>query len=195
MFWCQELFQVVFFNGCSFTWKYGVKLSWIQEKGHTQTVSKNEKFTLTEKIFRHINSLVTSLAKLFLSRNFCQKSVRVDFCIFFTLWSMCNILPLGMRKQMENCYKGVQWPNSRHSFSKIKLKNFETLAFIKFWLQTLLNTGILEIFRVQNWLNFIFLPFKISPKNGTVSLASTSFTVFMFFLKNTQKIPIHQAKI
>ena len=40
------------------------------------TVWKNEKFFLTEKKFREINSLVTSSVKLLVSRNFCQKSER-----------------------------------------------------------------------------------------------------------------------
>ena len=41
------------------------------------TVWKNEKFSLlTEKIFRQINSLVISLVKPLLSRNFCRKCVR-----------------------------------------------------------------------------------------------------------------------
>ena len=43
------------------------------------TVWKNEKFSLAEKIFREIDSLVTSLVKPLLSRNFCQKSVRENF--------------------------------------------------------------------------------------------------------------------
>ena len=52
------------------------------------TVWKNEKFTLTEKIFRQINSLVTSLVKnvhVLISRNFCQKMrmVRVNFRNFY----------------------------------------------------------------------------------------------------------------
>ena len=34
---------------------------------------KNNKFTLTERIFRQINSLETYLVKSLLSRNFCQK--------------------------------------------------------------------------------------------------------------------------
>ena len=37
---------------------------------------KNEKFSLTKKFFRQINSLVTYLVKPLLSRNFCQKCVR-----------------------------------------------------------------------------------------------------------------------
>ena len=49
------------------------------------TVWKNEKFSLTEKIFRQINSLVTSLVKSLLSRNFCQKSVRENFRNFHTV--------------------------------------------------------------------------------------------------------------
>ena len=43
------------------------------------TVWKNAKFTFTEKIFRQINYLVISLVKPLLSRNFCQKCMRVNF--------------------------------------------------------------------------------------------------------------------
>ena len=49
------------------------------------TVWKNEKFGLTEKIFRQINSLVICLVKTLLSRNFCQKSVRLNFYDFHTV--------------------------------------------------------------------------------------------------------------
>ena len=38
---------------------------------------ENEKFGLTKKIFRQINYLVLSLVKTLLSRNFCQKCVRL----------------------------------------------------------------------------------------------------------------------
>jgi len=41
------------------------------------TVWKNEKFGLTEKIFRQIDSSVICLVKPLLSRNFCRKSVRL----------------------------------------------------------------------------------------------------------------------
>ena len=49
------------------------------------TVWKNEKFGLTEKIFRQINSLVICLVKPLLSRNFCRKSVRLKFHNFHTV--------------------------------------------------------------------------------------------------------------
>ena len=56
------------------------------------TLWKLRKFTLTEKIFRQITYLVISLVKLLLSRNFCQKSVRENFCNFHTvqctLWKL-----------------------------------------------------------------------------------------------------------
>ena len=42
-------------------------------------VWKSEKFSLIEKIFRQINYLVISQVKTLLSRNFCQKCVRLDF--------------------------------------------------------------------------------------------------------------------
>ena len=46
---------------------------------------KNEKFFLTKKIFRQINSLVTYLVKLLLSRNFYQNCVRENFRNFHTV--------------------------------------------------------------------------------------------------------------
>ena len=42
--------------------------------GQTINAVKNQKFTLTEEIFRQINYLVISLVKTLVSRNFCQKS-------------------------------------------------------------------------------------------------------------------------
>ena len=43
------------------------------------------------KIFRQINSLVTSWVKTLLSRNFCWKSVWVSFCHFHTVsWKTSN---------------------------------------------------------------------------------------------------------
>ena len=49
------------------------------------TVWKNAKFSLTEKVFREISSLVTSLVITLLSRNFCQKCVRVNFRNFHSM--------------------------------------------------------------------------------------------------------------
>ena len=61
------------------------------------SISKMPTITLIEKIFRQITYLVISLVNMLLSRNFCQKSVRVNFCFyhtvqwisrFFTLWEI-----------------------------------------------------------------------------------------------------------
>ena len=49
------------------------------------TVWKFQKFSLTEKIFRKINSLVTYLVKPLVSRNFCQKCVTENFRNFHTV--------------------------------------------------------------------------------------------------------------
>ena len=46
---------------------------------------KNEEFTLTEKLFRQINYLVTCLVKQLISRNFRQKIVKVNFRNFQTV--------------------------------------------------------------------------------------------------------------
>ena len=53
--------------------------------GQTINAVKNQKFTLTEEIFRQINYLVISLVKMLLSRIFCQKSVRVNFRFYYTV--------------------------------------------------------------------------------------------------------------
>ena len=42
-------------------------------KNRRSTVWKNEEFSLSQKIFREINSFVTSQVKPLLSRKFCEK--------------------------------------------------------------------------------------------------------------------------
>ena len=69
-------------------------------------VWKNEKFTLTKKIFIETNSLVISLVKQLLSRNFCWKSVGVNFHNFHSVlpwWLKFGLtLALGPRKQVRS---------------------------------------------------------------------------------------------
>ena len=47
------------------------------------TVWKNEKFTLTRKIFGEINCLVTYFLNTLVLQHFCQKSLRVIFVIIY----------------------------------------------------------------------------------------------------------------
>ena len=47
--------------------------------------TRNLLLPLTEKFFLQINYLVISLVNVLLSRNFCHKSVRVNFCKFHTV--------------------------------------------------------------------------------------------------------------
>ena len=54
------------------------------KRSHT-ALWKNEKITLTKIFFRQINSLVIYLVNALLSRNFRQKSVRVNFRNFHTV--------------------------------------------------------------------------------------------------------------
>ena len=49
------------------------------------SVEKREIVYQSPKIFREINSLVTSLVKTVLPRNFCQKCVRENFHNFHTV--------------------------------------------------------------------------------------------------------------
>ena len=55
------------------------------------TVWKNEKFGLTNKIFRQFSYLVISLVKTLLSRNFCQKCVRLNRSSFHTVHTVHTV--------------------------------------------------------------------------------------------------------
>ena len=61
-----------------------------------RTLWKLQKFTLTEKKFRQINYLVISLVKTLLSRNFCQKRVRVNFRNFHTVHTVWKMLRFSL---------------------------------------------------------------------------------------------------
>ena len=63
--------------------------------GVVSTVWKNEKFSLTEEKFRQINCLVISLVKPLLSRNFCEKSVRENFCNFHTVFPNIRLVTIN----------------------------------------------------------------------------------------------------
>ena len=54
------------------------------------TLWKSQKCTLTEKKFRQINYLVISVVKTLLSRNFCQKIVKVNYRNFHTVPHQCD---------------------------------------------------------------------------------------------------------
>ena len=66
------------------------KIPWNQLGKLLQWTHHNvEKFSLTKTIFRQINFLVISLVKLLLSRNFCEKCVRLNRSNFHTvLWKL-----------------------------------------------------------------------------------------------------------
>ena len=66
-------------------WEWISVISKVCNRSSHCTVWKNEKFSLTEKKFRQIIYLVISIVKLMLSRNFCEKSVRDNFCNFHTV--------------------------------------------------------------------------------------------------------------
>ena len=81
------------------------------------TVWKIEKFSLTEKIFHEISSLVTSLVKPLLSRNFWQKSVRENFNNFntvdITVW-LKIFTEFKFRENnwfCRNFFLGKNWPS------------------------------------------------------------------------------------
>ena len=77
---------------------------------------KEEKFTLTQKIFRQINSLVISLVKTLLSRNFCQKCVRENFRNFHSVSAQCSQNFQNRNLRVKNYFSNFGiltfWPSS-----------------------------------------------------------------------------------
>ena len=66
-----------------------------------------QKFSLTKKIFRQINSLVNYLVKTLLSRNFCQKCMRENFRNFHTVQCLTSSQPILLNKNLFS--KGFTW--------------------------------------------------------------------------------------
>ena len=101
------------------------------------TLWKNEKITLTKIIFRQINSLVIYSVNVLLSRNFCQKHMRLNFRNFHTvqcghilrfwnLWwtkinrkrSWCSRLKKAEREFLQIPHWSVIWLFSSHKKKK-----------------------------------------------------------------------------
>ena len=76
---------------------------------YVHTEWKNRIFSLTEKIFREINSLVTSLIKTLLLRNFCQNCMRENLCYFHTV-----------------CHE--VWKNKKYSLTEKIFREFNSLG-------------------------------------------------------------------
>ena len=68
------------------------------------TVWKFGKFSLTEKMFREINSLATSFVKMLLPRNFCQKTARL------IIQCLTSSQPILLKKNLFS--KGFTWPDT-----------------------------------------------------------------------------------
>ena len=95
------------------------------------TVWKNEKFGLTEKIFRQIDSLVISLVKALLSRNFCDKIVAMKFRNFRnTLWKNKKKLNNSHRKNISSKQRSSNFFSSKYvGFTKF-LQNRVRVNFL-----------------------------------------------------------------
>ena len=74
-FFASNQFRVKLFSIKLLSRKFCEKMVAVKFCNFHTTVWKNEKFSLTKKIFRQSNALVISLIKTLLSRNFCQKCV------------------------------------------------------------------------------------------------------------------------
>ena len=100
-------------------------------------VWNNEKFTLTEKIFRQINSLVISLVNTLLSRNFFQKCVRVNFRNYHT---HCGILP-----SLEKYFVKTAWLKES-SILQLISRNFSKKSYCDF-------STTVQLFRYLFWID------------------------------------------
>ena len=69
------------------------------------------KITLTKMFFRQINSLLIYLVNALFSRNFCQKSVRVNFRTFHTFAEKMNIFFRQMNAFTKEVTKELIWRN------------------------------------------------------------------------------------
>ena len=108
------------------------------------TLWKNEQFTLTRIFFRQINSLVIYLVNALLSRNFCQKSVRVNFrnfhivlckhnCNVTTVWKLENFPPtiLSQNSHFHEIFAKKLRQNFRVEDTVWKLQKFTLTLFGK----------------------------------------------------------------
>ena len=82
------------------------KIIWCTKYYWNNTVWKNEKFSLTEKKIRQITYLVISLVKPMLSRNFCKRSARENFCNFHTVNKM---LFVSVKVPLFFCHLEFTW--------------------------------------------------------------------------------------
>ena len=111
----------------------------------TLTLWKLQKFTLTENKFRQINYLVISLVNTLLSRNFCQKRVRVNFRNTVTLWYrlLCNLFSYFSRNQFKVFSKHSNFTEKSYVVGNIIGTDKNNYTFLKkcFFLQLLVFTA------------------------------------------------------
>ena len=87
----------------------------------------------TEKIFRQNAYLVISLVKLLLSRNFCQKCVRVNSRNFHTVCTIhdCTFAILREIKVVVNCKK-LNFPNATYLSTLLIAQNMFEMIHLNF---------------------------------------------------------------
>ena len=92
-----------------------------------------------QKIFRQIDSLVISFVKTLLSRNFCQKCVRLDRSSFYTStlcsekeWKIYSHRKFFFRQinyLVISLVKPSLWRNFCQKCVRVNFRNFHTVAF------------------------------------------------------------------
>ena len=168
------------------------------------TVWKNEKFTLTEKIFREIDSLVTSFVNMLLSRNFCSKTVRVNSRNFQTViyrasgrsgfqLNLSDVFFSNFFRQ--NCHhkwlhQHTVWKRQKFTLTLIQQNFRESNALTKVVTIELLSRNIFSV-RV-NFSFFHTVQYSISPNFYTVShkkLFKAWYSSFFRFLLDDSERP------
>ena len=78
-------------------------------RSQLHTVWKSKKFTPpTEKYFREMSSFVPYLVKTLFSRNFCQKSVGVNFRYFHTVAAVAFFSPIFHCRRQTNGFISIR---------------------------------------------------------------------------------------
>ena len=114
----------------------------------SSTVWKNEKFTLTKKISRQISYLVILLLKSIISRNFCQKRVRVNFRNFHTVSSQHTVWKSTIKR-----YHARKFSVNPHNKNILNLL-LQIHDFLLFG-DVFGSSGLNEFWRLVHMLEFI----------------------------------------
>ena len=119
---------------------------------------KNEKFTLTEKLFREIKSSVLTL----LSRIFCHKSLRMNIRDFYnvpnTVWNLGIFLQLRfyVKSSLDRAHSVEKYTkilSRRKNFRQTTYQKSAKSIFTNWWFST--HRGISRFFTLNEFCSIL----------------------------------------